>query len=79
MRFPRDKNGKIVSKNEEGEYSKDNNVRMRVKYHNNMRFSLGVATVERLDGEVEGRRCELIDYTGKVVISGGRRRKEDSR
>ena len=70
VRFPQDKNGKIVSKNEEGEYSKDNDVRMRVKYHDNIRFSLGVATVERLDGEVEGRRCEMIDYTGKVVISG---------
>ena len=69
MRFPQNKNGRIVGKSEEGEYSKDNVVHMRMKYHNQMRFALGVAMVELLDGTVEGRRCELIDYTGKVVIS----------
>ena len=58
MRFPPNKNRRIVGKSEEGEYSKDNDVRMRVKYHDKMRFDLGVAMVELLDGTVEGRRCD---------------------
>ena len=61
MRFPRDKNGKIVSKNEEGEYSKDNDVRMRVKYHDKMQISKksedsdGVITVKEVISDIEGQ------------------------
>ena len=44
-------------------------------YHDGMRFALGVATVERLDGEVEGRRCELIDYTEKIVYQGQKKKR----
>ena len=75
MRFHRNKNGRIVGKNEEGEYNKDNDVSMCVKYHDELRFALGVATVEMLDGEFEGRRCEMIDYTRKGVISGAEEEK----
>ena len=32
-------------------------------------FALGVAQVEKRDGSIEGRRCVLIDYTGKVIVS----------
>ena len=69
MIFPRDKNGRIAGKDKKGEYSTNVDVSMRVKCHDKMRFAPSVAMVKMLDGNVEGKRCELIDYTGKVVIS----------
>ena len=42
---------------------------MSVKYSDEMRFAFGVAVVEKLDGTIEGRRCEMIDYTGKILVS----------
>ena len=36
-----------------------------VKYSDESRFSFGVAKVCRADGEIEGRRCEAFNYTGK--------------
>ena len=42
---------------------------MRVKYKDEMRFALGVAlTQKEKDGPVEGKRCAMVDYTGKVII-----------
>ena len=63
VRFPWNKNERIVSNSEEGEYSKDNDVRMRMKYYNEIQFALGVAMVEIQDGTIDRRRRELIDYT----------------
>ena len=39
------------------------------EYSDEMRFAFGVAVVENLDGTREGRCCEMIDYTGKTIVS----------
>ena len=36
-----------------------------LKYSDESRFFFGVAKVCRADGEIEGRRCEAFNYTGK--------------
>ena len=66
MRFPR-ANGKVVP--EGGKYSEHKEAKMRVKYKDKMRFALGVAQIKQDDGTIEGRRCPIIDYTGRIIVS----------
>ena len=39
-----------------------------LKYDDEICICLGVASVKMPCGKIEGRRAELIDYTGKVII-----------
>ena len=69
--FPRDKEGRFDVK---GEYSQKIILRLNVKYEKECRMGLGCAMVKPLDqnGEElpsEGRRCNLFNYTSKVLIS----------
>ena len=40
---------------------------MKVKYEREFRFCLGVAMVKKLNGVVEGRRCDPYNYTGRTI------------
>ena len=42
---------------------------VKVKYSDEVRLCLGVAAVKMMDGRIIGKRCQAIDYTGKVIIS----------
>ena len=66
VRFPRNKDGDVDVKN--GTYSDKLECKMRVKYSEEIRICLGVAIVELHDGTREGRRCKMIDYTGKIIL-----------
>ena len=67
IRFPHDENGTVDIKN--GKYNTHVEKKMCVKYSDEMQLAFGVAVVEKLDGTREGRRCEMIDYTGKIIVS----------
>ena len=43
--------------------------KMTVKCKDKMCFSLGFVAIKKDDGTIEGRRCRMIDYTGRVVVS----------
>ena len=64
VRFPRDSSGRAVGEYEESTYSDDTEKIMKCKYTDEMCFALGVAIVITKNGTREGRRCEMIDYTG---------------
>ena len=71
IEFPRDEEGKVDIN---GKYSEKKLSRLNVKYEKECRMGLGCAMVAPLDrdGCVEqsvGRRCNLFDYTSKVLIS----------
>ena len=72
LSFPRDKEGKL--KVVGGEYSNKKISRLNVKYEKECRMGLGCAVVAPLDPDgktlpPEGRRANLFDYSGKVIIS----------
>ena len=72
LSFPRDSNGKLKVKG--GKYSDKKVSRLNVKYEKECRMGLGCAVVAPLDPDgrdlpVEGRRANLFDYSGKVLIS----------
>ena len=72
LSFPRDKEGKLKVKG--GEYSSKKVSRLNVKYEKECRMGLGCAVVAPLDPDgkdlpVQGRRAELFNYSGKVLIS----------
>jgi hypothetical protein len=72
VRFPRDENGNVDVEN--GKYSDNTEKVMQAKYTDEVRLCLGVATVRLPDGSREGRRCDLIDYTGRVIVSPDKER-----
>ena len=39
------------------------------KYNQRVRFWLGVAKVQLLNGEIKGRRCDVFDYTCKRMLT----------
>ena len=65
VRFPRNPDGTF---NRSGSYG-DTLYCATYKYPNQARFCLGVAKVMKLDGTVEGRRCNVFDYTSKKVVT----------
>ena len=63
-RFKRDNNGNL---DENGSYEHDNRItKTSFKFPEQARFCFGVAQIVTSDGEKEGKRCDLIDYTGKT-------------
>ena len=72
LQFKRDENGKLDFQN--GEYSNKEIKKLNVKYEDEGRFGLGCALVTPIDeagNEVPqvGKRCQLFDYSGKLLIS----------
>ena len=70
--FKRDENGKLDSQN--GTYSNEEIKKLNCKYEDEGRFGLGCALVTPVDEngnelEQQGRRCELFDYSGKLLVS----------
>ena len=64
--FPRDENSRINITS--GEYRDVNATQTNVKYAKEVWFALRVAMVKTTAGKIEGRRCELFDYTNKTII-----------
>ena len=58
----------VLMLQQNGNYSTDREKMVRVKYSDEVRLCLGVAAVE-MNGGITGKRCQAIDYTGKVIIS----------
>ena len=70
--FPRSQDGNIDLEN--GSYSNKKITRLNVKYEKEARLGLGCAMVAPLDQDGSvlpcvGRRCNLFDYSTKVIIS----------
>ena len=65
IQFYRDENGKLDLEGGTIDESK-RMFQMKFKYDDEARFCLGCAMVES-DGDMVGVRCEMFDYTGKLV------------
>ena len=50
-------------------YTKPREKVVSVKYDDEIHICMGVASVKMPCEKIEGRRTELIDYTGKVITS----------
>lgn len=75
--YKRDKDGKIVGPDEEGQIKNKKITQMVVKYQQEARFGFGVyMDQDKTCGETEknteryiGRRCKPFDYTSKIILS----------
>lgn len=68
VRFPRDSRGKFDRNGEYGQPKKEKSF----KYTKAARFCFGVASVKKFQHYPSvGKRCPVIDYTGKKVVSHG--------
>ena len=67
VKFPRDKEGNFCINS--NKYTTSTEKIVKVKYQDEVRLCLGVASVKMPNGLIIGKRAEIIDYTGKVIIS----------
>ena len=58
-----------IFNNSSSDYAEPSKTLVSFKYKDKIRLCLGVASVKMPCGTVVGKRADLIDYTGKVVIS----------
>ena len=64
-RFRRDENGKLL---QDGNYESKKEY-LNTKYSDEIRLCVGVAMTEQPNGDLVGRRCNVFDYSGKVILS----------
>ena len=74
VKFKRDANGKLDSEN--GTYA-DDSTRLKMKYPEEIRLSLGVAQVELPNGAIEGRRAAAYVYSAAIILSLSDTRKKE--
>ena len=67
VKFPRDKEGNFCINS--NKYTTSTEKIVKVKYQDEVRLCLGVASVKMPNGSIIGKRADIIDYTGKVIIS----------
>ena len=68
--FPRDEEGNVDVKN--SLYGTNNLPKMATfKYEQEGRFYLGVAKIESKNRTITGKRCPVLDYTGKKIVTIG--------
>ena len=66
VKFPRDDNGNIDLRN--GKYSKTKKNRLKLKYENEVRLCVGVASVEMLDGVRVGKNVKYMIIAKKLYF-----------
>ena len=68
IRFPRDEEGNIHLKN--GKYDTNNQPKKATfKYEQEGWFCLGVAKTKTKNGTITGKRCPVIDCSGKNIVT----------
>ena len=64
MSFKRNEDGVL---DKDGEYAVDKEI-LNTKYTDKIRLCVGMAKCELLSGDIVGRRAEMFDYSGKVIL-----------